>query len=81
MPSGNAIRRAHKIACQKRYKTSRAMFKATRRFRKAFPMVWAEASEHVRRCRLDDECWLSAPLSPEEQARLDDAAKEGGEPW
>lgn len=48
MPSKEEQRRAHKIACANRYKTTRAAMKATRRFARAFPTTWRLATEFVR---------------------------------
>lgn len=48
MPSEEEQRRAHKIACARRYKTASAQTKATRRFARAFPAMWATATESVR---------------------------------
>lgn len=57
MPPDEAMRRAHKIACQRRYRTSRKAAKATHRFRRAFPDLWAVAVAHV------EAIWRDAPWS------------------
>jgi hypothetical protein len=81
MPDAEAMRRAHKIVCQNRYKTAGKAHKATRRFRRAFPELWAVADKHVRQGETDDAAWLDAPLSPAERALLRDVSKGKGEPW
>ena len=43
MPTAEEQRRAHKIACARRHKTARGAFAAVRRYRRAFPYVWAHA--------------------------------------
>lgn len=80
-PSAEEMCRAHKIACSRRYRTQRAMRGATRRFRRAFPAIWRIALDHVNAIWCDDEAWLAAPASPEEQATFDDADNQPGEPW
>ena len=79
-PAAEEVRRAHKIACSRRYRTQRAMRGATRRFRRAFPDIWRIALAHVNAIWCDDEAWLAAPLSPSEHAAIK-AADGPGEPW
>ena len=81
MPPVDAMRRAHKIVCQNRYKTAGKAHKATRRFRRAFSGLWAVADKHVRQIETDDAAWLAAPLYPAETAVMNTADKEQGEPW